>query len=95
MQSLIDLTNDKFGGGDYDKDEARILLIFSASKDLTGAGYLTFGAKKSFNFLRHAFIQASILQHFDLERYIQIETNVSGYVIGRILSQLILDDLGQ
>ena len=33
-----------------------------------GIGYLTISTKKAFNFLRHAFTQVLILQHFDLER---------------------------
>ena len=40
------------------------------------------------------FIQAPILKHFDLERHIWIETDVSSYAIGRVLSQLTLDDSG-
>ena len=47
--------------------------------------------KKTFNYLRQAFIKALILQYFDLESHIQIETNVSNYVIDRILSQLSSD----
>ncbi len=41
------------------------------------------------------FVEAPIQNHFNLERYIQIKTDVSGYVIGGILSQLTLDDLGR
>ena len=32
-----------------------------------GSDYLTPAAKKAFNYIRHAFTQALILQHFDLE----------------------------
>ena len=39
------------------------------------------------------FIQAFIFQHFDQKLEIRIETNTSGYTIGGVLSQLILDDL--
>ena len=53
--------------------------------------FLTPGAKKVFNQLRQAFIEALIFQHFDLECHIRIETNTSGYVIDRILSQLTYD----
>ena len=63
-------------------------------KGAKGSKYLTPVAKKVFNFLRHAFIQALILQHFELERHIQIETNASGYTIDEVLSQLILNDFG-
>ena len=38
---------------------------------------------------------ALILNHFDLEHYILIETDTSGYTISKILSQRILDDLSQ
>ncbi len=38
-------------------------------------------------------MEALILNHFDLERHIRIETDVSGYAIGGILSQLTSDDL--
>ena len=55
------------------------------------SNFLTLDAKKAFNHLRLAFIKALILQHFDLESYIQIETDVSSYAIGRVLSQLNLD----
>ena len=41
------------------------------------------------------FLKALILYHFNPECYIQIETDVSGYAIGRVLSQLTLDDLGR
>ena len=60
MQSSINLANNEFGKGVYGEDEARILSASSASKNLTRAGYLIFGTKKVFNFLRHVFIQAPI-----------------------------------
>lgn len=57
--------------------------------------FFTSGAKKAFTKLRQAFIEALILNHFDLEYHIQIETNVSSYDISAIFSQLILNNLGQ
>ena len=42
-----------------------------------------------------AFIEFPILNHFDSKRHIQIETDVSGYAIGGILSQLTSNDLGR
>ena len=45
--------------------------------------------------LKQAFVKALILNHIDLERYIQIETDVLGYAIGRIFTQLTSDNLGQ
>ena len=53
--------------------------------------FLTPDAKKAFNHLRLAFIEAPILRHFDPESHIRIETDVSGYAIGGVLSQLNLD----
>ena len=50
--------------------------------------FLTLDAKKAFDYLRLAFIEAPILRHFDLESHIQIEINASGYAIGEVLSQL-------
>ena len=53
--------------------------------------FLTPDAKKAFNHLQLAFIKAPILQHFDLESYIRIKTDASGYAIGGVLSQLNLN----
>ena len=64
-------------------------------KAARGFNYLTSVTKKTFNYLRHAFPQAPILQHFDPEWHIRIETDALGYAIGRVLTQLTLDDLGQ
>ena len=56
--------------------------------------FLTFKIKKSFTKLRQAFVETLILNHFDLKCHIEIETDVLGYAIGGILSQLTLDNLG-
>ena len=53
--------------------------------------FLTPKAKKTFNYLRLAFIKALILWHFDLESHIWIEFDILGYAINRVLSQLNLD----
>ena len=50
-------------------------------------------AREAFNQLRQAFTKAPILQHFDLECHIRIETDVSDYAIGGVLSQLTSDHL--
>ncbi len=57
--------------------------------------FLTLEARKAFTKLKQAFVEAPILNHFDPEHHIQIETDASGYAIDRIFSQLTLDDLGQ
>ena len=43
----------------------------------------------------YIFIKTLILNYFDLKYHIQIKTNTSDYIIGRIFSQLTLDNLGQ
>ena len=48
--------------------------------------FLTPDTREAFNHLRQTFIKASILQYFDLEIHIWIETDVSGYAIGGVLS---------
>ena len=53
--------------------------------------FLTPNAKKALNYLWLAFIKALILQHFDLESHILIETNASSYAIDIVLSQFNVD----
>ena len=55
--------------------------------------FLTLGTKTAFIHLQKTFIEAPILKHFDLEHYIRIETDILGYAINGVLSQMILDDL--
>ncbi len=45
--------------------------------------------------LRQVFVKDWILNYFDIERNIQIETNTLGYAISDIFSQLTSDDLSQ
>ena len=66
-----------------------------SKKTVRSSDFLTPGAKLAFIKLKQAFLKAPILYHFDLKHYIQIETNVSGYAIGRVFCHLTLDDLGQ
>ena len=67
----------------------------SQSKKILGSDFFTPRARLAFIKLRQAFVKAPILHHFDLERHIRVETDVSGYVIGEILSQLTFDKLDQ
>ena len=50
--------------------------------------FLTPKVKLAFLWLRQVFTKATILHHFDLEHFIRIEIDASGYAIGNILSQL-------
>ena len=85
MSKNLTLKDAKRGGGNIKK----------GVKAARGYDYLTPDIKNAFNYLRHAFTQAPIFQHFDPERHIQIQTNVSGYSINEVLSQVTLNDLGQ
>ena len=64
------------------RNSTRVLNIGATRKP----NFLTLDAKKAFNYLRLAFIKAFILRYFDLESHIRIETDVSGYAIGGVLS---------
>ena len=76
--------------GDAKRDGGNTKKGVKAAKS---SDYLTSDAKKTVNHLQHAFIQVLIFQHFDPEQHIRIKTDVSGYAIGGVLSQLILNDL--
>ena len=58
----------------------------SKSKKTVVSDFLTPKAKLAFTKLRQAFFKAPILHHIRLECHIQIEMDVSGYAIGRVLS---------
>ena len=79
---------DKVGVGD-DSDRKDETVEKSLSKNSNEAmGYLTPNTRRAFTQLRQTFTKAPILQHFDPECYIQIETDTSGYAISGVLSQV-------
>ena len=88
-------------GGEVEVDEVRKKgRKTSKSKEsfkskTVESDFFTPGAKLAFTQLRQVFLKAPILYHFDLERYIQIETYASGYAVGGVFSQLTSDDLGR
>ena len=95
LSLLVDVAEDAevaVNDGDY-KD--RTVKRSPRSKNFNGAGYLIPKARLAFTQLRKAFTKAPILRYFDPKCHIRIETDASGYAIGRVLSQLTLDDLGQ
>lgn len=61
----------------------------------TRASFLISESKLVFTQLRQVFIKVPILYYFDPECHIKIETNVSGYTIGGVLSQLSAEGLDQ
>ena len=90
---LIDMAEvDKIHvSGSHCKDKTVERLPSKNSNEVTG--YLTSKARSTFTQLRKVFTKAPILQHFNPKYYIRIKTDVSGYVISGMLSQLI--NLGQ
>ena len=60
----------------------------TSPKAADNSSFLTPEVKLAFTWLRQAFTEAPILYHFDPEGYILIESDVSDYAIGGILSQL-------
>lgn len=79
-------------GSDYGETVERLLSMSKKSNRATG--YLNSDFKKDFIQLKQTFTQALILQHFDPKRYIRIQTDTLDHAIGRVLSQLILNNLG-
>ena len=99
---VAELDGSKFHGNEIDGGEVEDNEVGekvqkrSKSKNLSRStsDFLTFGARLAFTELRQAFLKAPILHHFDPERHIWIETDALGYAIGKILSQLTLDNSG-
>ena len=67
----------------------------SKSKKMVGSDFFIFGARLAFVKLRQAFVKALIFYHFHPKHYIWVQTDVLGFVIGEVLSQLTSNDLGQ
>ena len=59
----------------------------------TWQDFLTSKARLAFIKLKQAFIEILIFHYFDSKYYIRIEINIFRYAMGRILSQLTLDNL--
>ena len=72
--------------GDCEDETVEKSLSKSSNRAI---GYLIPDTRQAFTQLRQAFTKAPILQHFDPECHIRIETNASGYTIGGVLSHLI------
>ena len=67
----------------------------SKSKKTVRSAFFTPGARLTFTKLRQAFFKAPILHYLDPECHIWIETDVSGYAISGVFSQLTSNDLDQ
>lgn len=66
-------------------------VLFNIDTNIKDTRFLNFKASIGFTQLKQVFTKATIFQHFDLKYYIRIKTDVSGYLIGGVLSQLILN----
>ena len=86
--------NEVVGGGgtigwsDASRKSAKSKSWTKSGNNLEEPKFLISKAKEAFNRLRQAFNKALIFQHFDPECHIRIETDVSGYAIKGVLSQL-------
>ena len=95
------LDSGEVDGGEVKDDEigkkvqkmSKFKNLSKSKKTVGSSDFLTPGARLVFTKLRQAFFKALILHHFDLKYYIRIKTDVLGYAIGGVFSQLTLDDL--
>ena len=78
-----------------DQKMSKSKKLFKSKKTVKSLDFLTFRARLAFIELKQAFVKALILYHFDLKRHIHIEVDKSGYAMGRVFSQLTLDNLGR
>ena len=82
-------------GDEVEKKEQKTSKSKKSSKSKKTVGssdFFTLRAKLKFIKLRQVFLQALIFYHFELEDHIRIEIDVSGYAIGRLFSQLALNN---
>ena len=79
----------------FEKKDQKMLKskkLHKSKKMVRSLNFFTPRARLAFTKLGQIFIKALILQHFDPKRHISIEMDISGYAIGEILSQLILNN---
>lgn len=81
------------------KSKNTVILNFLAKSKLlvelsSGSGFLIFGARLAFAKSRQVFIEALIFYHFDPKCHIRVETDLLGYAISGVFSQVISDNLG-
>ena len=88
---ISEVKNDEVGKKSQTTSKSKNL---SKSQKTVGSDYFTLRTRLAFTKLRQTFVKAPIFHHFDLERYICVETDASGNLIIEILSQLISDNLG-
>ena len=89
-----EINDNKIGSSKVDDEVGKKGRNLSKSKK-TELSFLIFGARRAFTKLKQAFIKAPILHQFNPERHIRVKTDLLGYTIGGVLSQLISDNLGR
>ncbi len=85
------------GGIGIDRDIKNLLSVVKSAKSKklnfakanSGTDFLIPKTKKAFIHLQKAFTKAPIFRHFDPKYHIRIETDVLGYAISGVLSQMI------
>ena len=90
------IDSDEVDGGEVEVDKVgkkvqkktKSKNLSKSKKTIGSSDFLILGAKLAFTKFRQAFLKAPMLYHFDPERHIRIETDVLGYAIGGVLSQL-------
>ena len=81
--------------GKKDQKTSKSKKSSKSIKTLRSLDFLILRVRLALTKLKQVFVKVLIPQHFNLEYHIRIETDVSGYTIDKVLSQLTLDDLGQ
>ena len=61
-------------------------VFYTKNLNSQSGAFFTSNARTAFTKLRQMFVKTPILNHFDSDHHIQIETDVLGYAIGVILS---------
>lgn len=66
--------------------KSRSFILLSNIKIMRKPIFLTSGTRKTFNYLKKAFIKVPIFQYFNLKYYILIKTTALSYTIDRVLT---------
>lgn len=99
-----EVDNNQFDNNKVDSNEVRDNEVVEeknhqktskSKKTIRSSDYFIFGNSLVFTKFRQVFIKALIFYHFDPKYNIQVKINVSGYPIGRIFNQLILNNLSR
>ena len=84
----VEIGEGKVGDNEIEKKSQKTSKSkkLSKSKKIIRSDFFTLGARLAFIKLRQASVKAPIFHHFNPKCYIRVETNESGYAIGKGLS---------